>query len=309
MQNIISNTFETKLHDEIIKLCHSMELNLNDNHKGPKIYTNYQRVALIILFLRSRKSLRDFAKELFESRWIKWLGLREIPSFRSIHEWLKRWDLKWVRKLLEQISTKSNPRTMAIDATGFDSWKRSRHYERRLKDFGVHNPHTPYAKVDFLVDTDSKIIHDFVLRTKPRHETKGARTIFKRMKQKQVLILADKGYDSEELHEIAIEKGNLMYAPIRDFKVKKPSGKNRRRCWKEKPENAGMRSIVEAVIYSMKTRVTSLRSKLHYMKKREMAWNIITYNLEIMIKHFDSLIKLLCKLVILNRAIFVYLIQ
>ena len=254
------------------------------------------------MFLRSRKSLRNFAKELFESLWIKWLGLREIPSFRSIHEWLKKWNLQWIINLLKQISERLNPKTMAIDATGFDSWKKSRHYERRLKDFVVHNPHTPYTKADFLVDTDSKIIRDFVLRTKPRHETHGARTIFKRMKQKKVIILADKGYDSEELHEIAVEKGNLMYAPIRDFKVKKPSGRNRRRCWREKPDNAGMRNTVEAVIRSMKTRVTSLRSKLHYMKKREMAWNIIAYNLEIIVKQIDSLIKLLYKKFILNRA-------
>ena len=39
-----------------------MELSLHDNLFGSKIYTNYQRVALIVLFMRSQKALRKFNK-------------------------------------------------------------------------------------------------------------------------------------------------------------------------------------------------------------------------------------------------------
>jgi len=68
-----------------------------------------------------------------------------------------------------------------------------------------------------LVDTETKLVYDFVLRTKPRHDTLGAKTMVQRLKHKGVLILADKGYDSEPLHEIDAESGNIMYAPTRDF--------------------------------------------------------------------------------------------
>ncbi len=37
MQNILSIQ-ENKLHKDIIKLCHLMELPLNYNHKGPKFF-------------------------------------------------------------------------------------------------------------------------------------------------------------------------------------------------------------------------------------------------------------------------------
>ena len=65
-------------------------MKLHDNKLGSKIYTNYQKFSLLILFMRSRKSLRDFTAELKESKWPRWLGLREIPSYRSLHNWLSK---------------------------------------------------------------------------------------------------------------------------------------------------------------------------------------------------------------------------
>jgi len=128
----IFHQYSSKLHSQILKVCHSLELPLHFNHKGPKIWTNYQRVGLIVLFLRSRKALRDFANELFESRWVKWLGLREIPGKSTLHDWLKLFDLQHVRAFIAQSVADENPSLMAVDATGIDSWQRSRHYERQI---------------------------------------------------------------------------------------------------------------------------------------------------------------------------------
>ena len=74
---------------------------------------------------------------------------------------------------LTQAVADKKPILMAIDATGFDSFNRSRHYEKRLRDFGVNNSKMPFAKVDLLVDTKNKLVYDFVLRTKLRHDTLG----------------------------------------------------------------------------------------------------------------------------------------
>lgn len=181
---------------------------------------------------------------------------------------------------------------MAIDATGFDSWHRSRHYEKRVKKCGYGDFHMPYSKVDLLVDTKNKLIYDFVLRTKPRHDTLGASTIIKRLKHKGVLILADRGYDRESLHKLTIQKGSIMYAPIRDFKVKKIGGKNRQRC-SNGHKDYYQRNIVESINFSLKSRYNTLRSKLHYMKKREFGWKVITYNLEMLSKRTKMLFKLI----------------
>jgi hypothetical protein len=278
-QKTITNQYETRLHSEIIKLCHSLELPLHDNILGRKIYTNYQRVALIILQMRSGKSLRKFVDELVESKWPRWLGLKELVTKSTLQRWIKKFTMFNLRRFLDQTTSVSKPEIMAIDATGFDSWQRSRHYENRLKQFGITDYKMPFAKVDLLVDTSTKLIHDFVVRVKPRHDVLGAKTMINRLKHKGVLILADKGYDSEELHKLAFKKGNLLYAPVRDFKVNSPKGRHRKRC-AEGNALYSMRNIVESINFSLKSRFRGLRNKIPYMKKREFAWKVITYNLE-----------------------------
>jgi len=268
-----------------------------------KFYTNYQRLALLVLFVRSRKALRNFAFELKESKWVSWLGLKELPSKSSLQRWIAKFNLQTLRKLLSTTVAKQQPTVMAVDATGFDSFQRSSHYEKRLKDFGIGNPHSPYAKAEVLVDTNTKLVYDFVLRVKPRHDVLGARTMFKRFKHKDVLILGDKGYDSEELHELLSDSGNEFFAPVCDFKVRRPKGYHRRRCV-QGHEQACMRSIVESTIRSLKVRIRHLRSKLHYMKKREFALHVIAYNIEKLSQRINSLLKLLNRATIWDRAPF-----
>lgn len=172
------------------------------------------------------------------------------------------------------------PRVMAVDGTGVDSTHRSRHYEKRLEQTsGVNKTPTPYTKLDILIDAEDKYVYDFVIRTQPRHDVVAAKDMFKRLKPQPEVILGDRGYDSEELHQILELKQVEFHAPVRDFRVKKPRGKGRQKSL-TKHEEAGKRSIVESVIRSLKSKLGSLTSKKHWMKKRELAWHILTYNLE-----------------------------
>ncbi len=294
IQTTISGQYKVVLHRQILKVFHATGMRLHDNHFGNKVYSNYQRIALIVLFMRSRKALRDFVSELKESKWPSWLGLRELPSKSALHSWLRKWSVPQVRNILSKTVAQKKPVLMAVDATGFDSWQRSRHYEKRLRQFGVHKKHDPYAKVDLLVDTKEKLIYDFVLRMKPRHDTLGAKTMLSRTLVRDALVLADKGYDSEPLHEQAKESGNTLYAPVRKSPRKKPRGLNRRRCACGHKQYH-QRNIVESINFSLKSRFRSLRSKLHYMKKREFAWKIITYNLETISKTIKTLLRLIAR--------------
>lgn len=288
VQTTISDQYEVELHKQINKLSHDLELPLHYNHKGPKIFTNYQRVALIILYVRSKKSLLDFVSEFVETRWPTWLGLKEIPGKSTLNDWIKLFDLSFVRAFLEKQIANQNPEILAIDATGFDSWQRSRHYERRIKQCGVREEYMPYAKADVLVDTNTLLIHDWVLRIKPRHDVLGAASIFRRMKRKGILILADRGYDSEPLHKLVRNLGNLMFAPVRNMR-KNPGGFNRKRCAKGN-EQYFRRNTVESAIHALKSLKRELRSRLHNHKKREFGWTVILFNMKRMIKDIECAI-------------------
>lgn len=283
LQQIILPKFNNRLEEQLINLFHFSELPLHFNKTGNKEFTNYQRISIIILFQRSKKSLRDFVVEFQESKWISYLGLKKTPKKSTLHDWLEIFNMKIIRKISKVLLPKKIELT-SIDGTGFDSWQRSRHYEKRALEIG-DLPHMPYAKADLFIDVKTQSIIDFSLITHREHDVKVAERIFKRNEIKNIIGLGDKGYDSENLHEIARANGITFYAPVRKmdkrgYKNQKPKGKYRRQCI-ELPEFYGMRWINETVNSVLKrTQINSLRSKKCFMKQREFGWQIILYNIK-----------------------------
>jgi hypothetical protein len=277
VQSILINQYDNSMQAEFIKLFNRSGLPLHFNKTGYKDFTNYQRISFIILFRRSRKSLRDFIVEMKESKWISWLGFVRIPSKSTLHNWIKLFEMKTIRQLFDSLKPKS-PTITAIDGTGFDSFHRSRHYEKR-----VGFDKMPYAKADLFVDTTSKKIIDFSLVNKHQHDIVAAKQFCRRNNLQNVTILCDGAYDCEDLHEFVDGKGGKLYAPVRKMNKrslrKSPKGFFRKMCV-ELPEFFGKRSIIEAINASLKKRfLICLRSKKDLMKKKEFAWTMIVYNL------------------------------
>lgn len=81
IQQIVLPKYNNKLEEQLIKVFHSLGMPLHFNKTGNKEFTNYQRISIIILFYRSKKSIRGFLDEnLKESKWISCLGLKKIPK-------------------------------------------------------------------------------------------------------------------------------------------------------------------------------------------------------------------------------------
>ena len=285
IQQIIPSKFNNRLEEQLIKLFHSSDLPLHFNKTGNKEFTNYQRISIIILFQRSKKSLRDFVVDFHDSKWVSYLGLNKIPKKSTLHDWLKIFKMEIIRKMCK-VLLPNKIKLTAIDGTGFDSWQRSRHYEKRVGEASM--PHMPYAKSDLFVDVKTQSILDLNFITYHEHDVKGAEKIFKRFSMQGLVVLADKGYDSEKLHEIVRSNGGVLYAPVRKINKRslkqKPKGKYRRECLKL-PEFVGMRSINETINSVLKrTQIHFLRSKKSFMKKREFGWHVILYNIKRKIK-------------------------
>lgn len=262
------------MNQEFINLFHRLGLPMHFNFYGNKEFNNYQRIAVIILFIRSKRSLRDFSNELHESKWTSWLGLKKVPCKSAIHLWMNLFKMKTIRALNSLLLIQKK-RLTAIDGTGFDSWQRSRHYARRIGESNM-----PYAKVDLFVDVNSKEILDFSLVNHPQHDVVSAYQFAKRNKIKGSTILADGAYDSEPLHEVVRSRGAELYAPLRKNSKGKPRGRWRKKCI-ILPKFMGKRSIVETVNFMLKqTQITSLRSRKKLMKQREFGWHILLHNIK-----------------------------
>jgi len=285
-QNILSR-FNNPLEEQLVKLFHSLNLPLHFNKTGNKEFTNYQRISIIILFHKSKKSLREFIVELQESRWVSWLDLEKIPKKSTLHDWIMIFDMKIVHKI-SKVLLPENIELTSIDGTAFDSWQRSRHYEKRALEFG-ELPYMPPVKAGIFIDVKSQSIIDFEFVTNNKHDVKLAERIFKRNTLKNIRGLGDKGFDSENLHEIARANGINFYAPLRKMhkwgsKNRKPRGFYRRKCIEPNPDY-NQRNINETVNSVLKrTQIPFLRSKKDSRKEKEFGWQVVWYNIKRKIK-------------------------
>ena len=291
MQNQLTQ-INNSLQNQLIKLFHSSGLPGHFNHYGNKEFTNYQRVSLIVLFKKSKKSIRDFIKELNESKWPSWIDLKRIPGRSTFHDWLKLFGTTLIRKLTHLVTDISNLKIVAIDGSGIQSNFRSPYYEKRLKDF-KQKTKRGYHKLDVIVDTKGKKhILDYSFLLKNRNDSFVAKKLLKKIKFTRCKILADKGYPDYAFMDTAKERQNNFISPPKDYKGKcRHNNYKRRRKEENFQANKQIyrrRPIVEAVFSSLKrVQDLRLRNRLPYMKKREMGWNILLYNIRMNVK-FES---------------------
>src|SRR3989344_1258476 len=99
LQQIILPKYNNKIEEQLINLFHSLNLPLHFNKTGNKEFTNYQRISIIILFYKSKKSLREFVVELKETKWISWLGLTKTPKKSTLHDWIKIFSMKIIHDI------------------------------------------------------------------------------------------------------------------------------------------------------------------------------------------------------------------
>mgnify|MGYP001610773039 CR=1 FL=1 len=105
-------------------------------------------------------------------------------------------------------------------------------------------------------------------------------------------IIADKGYPDYSFIDLAKQRQNNFISPPKNYDGKCRHNNMKRRR-KEANYNSNKRvynrrPIVESIISSIKrVQDPKLRSQLSYMKKRQMAWHVLLYNIRMNVK-FDN---------------------
>jgi len=142
-----------------------------------------------------------------------------------------------------------------------------------------------YHKLDIIVDVyGKKQIIDYSFLLKNRHDSFVAKKLLKKIRFKKCKILADKGYSNYDFIETSKRKQNNFISPPKNYRGKcKQNNFKRERKIRNFESNKPIyrrRVIVESVFSSLKRKQNLiLRSKLSYMKKREIGWHILLYNI------------------------------
>ena len=275
----------------IKKVCHHQQISLYHFRYGPKKYTQHQHVALLILYAKSGKSLRDFIQFLYESKWPKWLNLKDIPSKSTINNHFQRIGLTLIRILNLVVIRTRKAINYAIDSTGIDSYHASKHYEKR-----IGRTHRPYIKLSILAHIEKPyLIEDFEITEQHTHDVVHAKSLGKRFRKKNCIIYADKAYDCQELMQIFDENNNLLYCPIKKTSRRRPNGYLRKKVFDffDKDVYHNGRNPVEMIMFLFKHNGIVIRAKKRCNKVKELAWKILAYNVQRLSKSLQRLFSII----------------
>jgi hypothetical protein len=147
-----------------------------------------------------------FIDWLVEAYYLRlFLQLSKIPHYTTLQKFTDRINIMLLRKIISSFILFTGTRHIfaGIDSTGFKITHASKYYTNRAK------LRKKYAKLSISVDVLKQIICNIKVRRAPtRHDNIDFRPVITRISKIKPLsvIVANKGYDSEDNHVMVREK-------------------------------------------------------------------------------------------------------
>jgi hypothetical protein len=269
--------------------------------KSPKKFSQHQLAAILILrefFKTDYRGIEAILKDSSDLRKILELPY-DVPHFSTIQKAAHRIKKKELDALMKgfldlAVKTKvlkKNIALGAIDGTGFETRHISSYFVKRRakgeKNIYQMTTYTRYPKAGIITDCNTHLVLSVVPERGAGPDIKHFRkSVTEAEKNIHLKILtADAGYDGEQSHVFAREKGIRTIIPplIGSKTTKLPSGKWRKvMATRFNKTLYGQRWQVETV-NSMVKRVlgSALRARSYWSQCRELVMRFLTHNIMI----------------------------
>lgn len=251
-----------------------------------RVYTQHQLLQCLVIKTVYRLKYRELEEMLQVSDTLReCMGLKKVPHFTTFQKFAARFPARILHQLIATIAKHICCGTLnvAIDSTGFSLDTSSYHYSRRI---GRKERNRSYVKTTYAVDTKTQAVVAVRTRLKKRHDIIDAKPTLQKARHvgRISTVLADRGYDSEDL--MTFIKGKLKAEPIIALKnidkpLEKTKGKNRRQLKQDFPTKTyHQRSKVETVNSTIKRRYAStIYARSAKTQKQETHLKTLAHNL------------------------------
>jgi IS5 family transposase len=199
------------------------------------------------------------------------LAVDELPDFTTVCTRKQELEMLIWRKLLRASSDLfETGEIQAIDSTSLAYRVASRNYAKRVGD--THES----VKTTALVDCDTGVILDFHCSMSLPHDTQIAWQVLKRNLSNLGTVVADKGFDWDELRQMLRENGIRLVIKHREF-YSLDAAHNAR----IDDETYHHRSVVESIFFALRKRFgTQLKARTWFGQFREIVLKAAVRNLE-----------------------------
>jgi hypothetical protein len=252
-----------------------------------KIYSNFQKLFLLVYKQARKFTYEELLTDIADNITLRaYLGLNNLPDYTTLIKFAMKLPNQILDKLLDAFKQLiSEPKKVAIDATGMSLDNASPHYCKRI---GLPFKKRPFLKASFIVDIEQYIILLSKTRKKARHDVKDAEPMIKKLAKQYTeidILYGDRGYDKEEIFKLIVEELNA-YPLILQKRLNVPK---RRRKGQYRKQTFDIfdygeylqRNKIETLNSMFKRRFSSkIRSKTTKMQKFEMLTRVIAYNID-----------------------------
>jgi hypothetical protein len=233
---------------------------------GPKKYEFWHHALALLARAVFQLSYRRTSWHLRQ------LGFK-VPTYSALAKMVARLPGGLWRRLLAATRGTAQPRVAAMDGTTFARTNPSYHYLKRIDEAGP--PGIP-VKVSALVDTSTKKVLEARIRIRPRGDIERVPALLTDCRP--AILVADKGYDAEWIHRLAIDLGIITMIPARRTTKHGPFRRKMRRLFRLSTYHR--RSLVECLFSAVKRKFGStVRCCRARTIRAEIMWRFIAHNL------------------------------